>query len=700
MSLSKIRLKHILQFILPSVVVLGLFVIFLIIYFLPEIQSCLVQNRAEAIRLIAFSGGITIVLAFIMFYLVKRAILSAQLKEVSGEELFDVKEKYRALLETSPEGIVLFVDEKPVYTNMIFLAMTGCTEQEVREMQYSDLFSEDQESVNSLAGLMKTLDKSGKTKSFETRITCKNKMIREIVVIASRINYLEKEGILFITKDITSKEMVGIGGDNLLDEIQSSLLLMNLPVSSFMREMVTCNMNQPIVEAGRLMSRLNQDVILITQDGQKYIGIVTDSDLRKRVIADELSPGKPVFEIMSSPLVTISEQSLLFEATLLLEEKQVAHLPVINKNGEIIGIFNKKDLHEIQKNSISFLIKEIRSASTVDTLKAIHNKVPGLVKILMDSGAKIHNITHLISTITDAITERIIEFVIEEMGDPPVNFCFLALGSEGRREQTLVTDQDNAIVYEDNSSAKMTHANKYFLYLGKKVNLWLDRIGYNYCKGDIMAGNPQWCQPLGRWKQYFSRWIYEKSEDTSLGVSIFFDFRVVYGDQSFSDELRKHISKEADNQAGFFQLLSKEAASLKLPVNIFKGGPGEASGMGTETMDTKLGIMPITDFARIYSLYHRLEETNTIARLVNIYRRGELSKPEFDEIIHSYNFLMEIRFSKQLSAIMNNEIPKNIITANDITEIEKSMIRKIYSRILPLQSRLISDVKWNLKDRG
>ena len=313
----------------------------------------------------------------------------------------------------------------------------------------------------------------------------------------------------------------------------------------------------------------------------------------------------------------------------------------------------------------------------------------------MDSGAKIHNITHLISTITDAITERVIEYAIGEMGDPPVKFAFLALGSEGRREQTLVTDQDNAIIFEDVPNDRLSDVNKYFLYLGQKVNLWLDRIGYNYCKGEIMAGNPQWCQTMERWKQYFTRWVNENSEDTSLGVSIFFDFRVVYGEQSFANELRKHINQVSDNQSNFFQLLSRETSNYKLPVNIFKGGQADSFGIMTETMDIKIGIMPITEFARIYSLYHRFEETNTISRLLKMYQRSEVSKSEFDEINHSYNFLMEIRFRNQLDAILNNEIPKNIITSNDLTEIEKSMIRNIYSRITPLQSRLNSEIKWN-----
>ncbi|MBL7111015.1 MAG: CBS domain-containing protein [Bacteroidales bacterium] len=695
MESSGIRLKHVIQFILPSTGVLGLFIAFLLISILPEININLEQNRDEAFQLIAFSGGITIILILILFYLVRRAILSEQLKDISSEELVDSKEKYKALLETSPEGIVMIVDEKPVYANMIFQAMTGCTEQEILEMNYTDLFTGKSKSEHSLPGLFETLDKSGKTINFEAKINSKNKSTRDIVVMASRITYLDKEGILFIVKDITGKEKIGIEEDSLSDELQSSLLLMNLPVSSFMKETVTCNMNQPVVEAGKLMNRRNQDAILITQEDHKHVGIVTDSDLRDRVVAGERPTNNPVFEVMSSPLVTISDQSLLFEASLLIEEKKISHLPVINKNGDIIGIFSKNDLHEIQRNSISYIIKEIRNANTVEGLKAIHGKVPGLVKTLMDSGAKIHNITHLISTITDAITERVIEYAIEEMGDPPVKFAFLVLGSEGRREQTLVTDQDNAIIFENIPNDKLSDVNKYFLYLGKKVNLWLDRIGYNYCKGEIMAGNPQWCQSMDRWKQYFSRWINETTEDASLGVSIFFDFRVVYGEQSYAGELRKHVSQVSDNQTRFFQILSRETSKYKLPVNIFKNGHGDSSGTITETMDIKTGIMPITDFARIYSLYHRFEETNTISRLLRMFQRSELSKSEFDEINHSYNFLMEIRFRNQLAAILNNEIPKNIITSNDLTEIEKSMIRNIYSMITPLQSRLNSEVKWS-----
>jgi signal-transduction protein with cAMP-binding, CBS, and nucleotidyltransferase domain len=470
---------------------------------------------------------------------------------------------------------------------------------------------------------------------------------------------------------------------------------MNLPVTSFMKEPIRCHMNQSIFEAASLMSRNDRDAIIIIQDDRKNIGMITDTDLRNRVVAGEYPFNKPVYEIMSSPLITIPDQALLFEAILLVKEKGISHLAVADRKGEVIGVFSNKDLIEVQRNSISYLIQEIKSAKTIDILKTIHNKVPGLVKTLLDSGARIQNVTHLISTMTDATTERVVEFAIEEMGKPPVNFAFMALGSEGRREQTLVTDQDNAIIYEDVPYDKMADINKYFLYLGQKINLWLDRIGYNYCEGEIMAGNPQWCQPVSKWKDYFTNWITNESINGSLGISIFFDFRTVFGDSQFACQLKSHIDKTTYDRADFYKRLADDTLKYKMPVNIFKSATSDSPAAKSEVMDLKTGIMPITDFARVYSLYHRISESNTIMRLEKIFQRGELERVEFDEIIHAYDFLMSVRFKRQISALLKNEIPKNIISAQDLTEIERSTIRSIFSRITIFQSRLVNDVKWN-----
>jgi PAS domain S-box-containing protein len=646
-------------------------------------------------RLGVISGAIFLVVSLLLFSLIRQSLKTEKIRALAEEELKKSKEKYEALVETSPDGTIMFIDGKFVYTNLIFLAMTGYTQQEISQLNFNDLFIKKTDPDFSMKKLEKILDESGKTTNYESQLVCKDGKLRDVIVMASAIKYLEKEGIIFITKDISRKEQVDIDKDSLSDELQSSLLLMNLPITSFMKEPVRCHMNQSIFEAATLMSRNDRDALVIIQDEKKYIGIITDTDLRNRVVAGEYPFNNPVYEIMSSPLTTIPDQALLFEAILLVKEKGISHLAVSDRKGDIIGVFSNKDLIEVQRNSISFIIQEINNTKTIDNLKVIHNKMPGLVKTLLDSGARIQNITSLISTMTDAITERVVEFAIEEMGKPPVNFAFMALGSEGRREQTLVTDQDNAIIYEDVPYDKMADINKYFLYLGQKINLWLDRIGYNYCKGEIMAGNPQWCQPVSKWKDYFTNWIINETINGSLGISIFFDFRTVHGDPQFARQLRAHIDKTTYDRADFYKRLASDTLKYKMPVNIFKSATSDSPSAKTEVMDLKTGIMPITDFARVYSLYHRISESNTTLRLEKMFQKGELEKTEYDEIIHAYDFLMNIRFKQQISAILENEIPKNIISAQDLTEIERSTIRSIFSRITSFQERLVDDRKWN-----
>jgi signal-transduction protein with cAMP-binding, CBS, and nucleotidyltransferase domain len=373
--------------------------------------------------------------------------------------------------------------------------------------------------IKSLPGLnletfYKEIGDTGRTVNMEATISCKRGEMRELILTASRVELMGQHGIIIVSKDLSRKERIEKESINLMNELQSSILMMNLPVSSFVREHITCDMDMSVHEVASIMRRKDQNAIIVTKDtSQQPVGIVTDCDLRNRVVAREFNVNSPVFEIMSSPLIRIPDEALLYEAVLQIKGNSISHLAVEDSAGRIVGIFSNEDLLEVQRNSISYLIKEVSAAETVESLKKIHNKIPVLVKILLESGSRVRNITYLISTVTDAITHRLVEFAIEEMGEPPAEFAFLALGSEGRREQTLVTDQDNAIVFEDVPNEKFAEVNRYFLYFGKKINLWLDKIGYQYCQGEVMAGNPQWCQPISRWEKYFSDWINQKSQD-------------------------------------------------------------------------------------------------------------------------------------------------------------------------------------------
>ncbi len=648
-------------------------------------------NSKNSLMFYALAADFLIIIVLLAL-IVRKVIIDHTNQQQSQERLAESNEKYRALMETSTDGTLIIIEKGIVHANFVFLAMSGYTLTDLLQLKFEDLIA-----IKSLPGLtLKTfyeeIGDTGRTVNMEATISCKRGEMREVILTASRLELMEQQGIIIVSKDLSRKERIEKESINLMNELQSSILMMNLPVSSFVREHIICDMDMPVREAASLMRRKDQNAIIVTREtNQQPIGIITDCDLRNRVVAREFNVNSPVFEIMSSPLVRIPDEALLYEAVLQIKNNAISHLAVEDRAGRIIGIFSNEDLLEVQRNSISYLIKEVSAAETIESLKKIHNKIPVLVKILLESGSRVRNITYLISTVTDAITHRLVEFAIEEMGEPPAEFAFLALGSEGRREQTLVTDQDNAIVFEDVPNEKFAEVNRYFLYFGKKINLWLDKIGYQYCPGEVMAGNPQWCQPITRWRKYFSDWINQKSQDGLLGIAVFFDFRIVYGSEKYADELRKHINKLVDGKKTFFSLLASEVSKYNIPTDIFKENGTENATVATEAFNIKNAISPLVDFIRVYSIQSHVGESNSLLRLEKLLRMNVIPEEEYHEIENIYSRMMEIRFRSHVNAILDNKSPDNMVTRDELTVIEQTMIRKTFSEIIRYQQKMLED---------
>jgi len=648
-------------------------------------------NSGNSLMFFAMWADFLLIIVFLGL-IVRKVFMDHTSHQQSQERLAEANERYRALMETSTDGTLIIIEKRILHANFVFLAMSGYTLTDLMKMKFEDLIV-----IKSIPGLdletfYKEIGDTGRTVNMDATISCKRGEMREVILTASRVDLMGQQGIIIVSKDLSRKERIEKESINLMNELQSSILMMNLPVSSFVREHITCDMDRSVHEAASIMRRKDLNAIIITKDtSQQPVGIVTDCDLRNRVVSREIDANSAVFEIMSSPLIRIPDEALLYEAVLQIKENSISHLAVEDRAGRIVGIFSNEDLLEVQRNSISYLIKEVSTAETVESLKKIHDKIPVLVKILLESGSRVRNITYLISTITDAITHRLIEFAIEEMGEPPAEFAFLALGSEGRREQTLVTDQDNAIVFEDVPNEKIAEVNRYFLYFGKKINLWLDKIGYQYCQGEVMAGNPQWCQPISRWKKYFSDWINQKSQDGLLGVAVFFDFRIVYGSEKYTDELRIHINKIIDGKNLFFRLLASEVSKYNIPTDIFKEDGVENGPRSPESFNIKNAISPLVDFIRVYSIQHHVSESNSLFRLEKMLRMNIIPEEEYHEIENIYSRMMEIRFRSQVNAILDNKSPDNMVTREELTVIEQTMIRKTFSEIIRYQQKMLND---------
>jgi len=471
------------------------------------------------------------------------------------------------------------------------------------------------------------------------------------------------------------------------------LALFNQPVSeACTRELLTCAADLPIQQAADLMSRRHCSSIFVRGAADRIVGIVTDNDLRKKVIAEGRSIGLPVAEIMSSPVKSIALNVPVFEALMAMMQQGVKHLAVTDDREQVVGILTNQDVLGKQSQSPLFLIRDIAAASNAESLEQVHHRLPRIIQALIRAGTPAMHLNRFITTFSDALLKRICELVLRGMEPPPVKFAFMILGSEGRKEQTLKTDQDNALVYEDPSPGAAELVHGYFLKFGGAVCAALDRSGYRFCNAEVMAKNPKLCQPLSVWKRRFSEWIHAAEAEDLLYSSIFFDFRAGFGHTGLVHQLRQHLFESLVGWSGFFRHLTQNALLHKPPLGFFRNFVLESKGQHRNKFDVKSAMLPIVDYARVYALKHSVSETNTMERLRQLMQKGLLPSKECSEIEQGYGFLMQLRLVRQVGAILDENIPPdNYINPKDLSGIEQRLLKEIFIRIGNLQTRMSFD---------
>ncbi len=458
--------------------------------------------------------------------------------------------------------------------------------------------------------------------------------------------------------------------------------------------LLSCPAAMSIRDAAGKMTEENTGYLLVQNDQGSFQGIITDEDLRKRVVATDFSKDATVSEIMSAPLITLPEDAQLFEAYLLMVQKGISHLPVSNDNDDISGMLNYRRIITEQSRSSYFLIQEINHASSPDQLINIHSRLPGLLFEPIKNGAQPETLTSLITKVADAVLEKIVGFAVDKAGPPPCRFAFVVMGSEGRNEQTLKTDQDNAIIYEDPEDDQQRElASRYFLDLAADICGWLDQAGFDFCEGNNMAQNPDWCQPLSVWKDYFARWIDAETPEVLLYSSIFFDFRWAWGSRELTAELSDFLYASLDKWTGFFfKYMAENALNIRPPLGFFRNIVVQSKGEQKDTFDIKRAMMPIIDFARLYALKHGIRETNTLERLEKIRDKRVLTKEEYEDIVQSYQYLMNLRFIRQITAIAEEGgRADNFINPKNLTRIDQTMLKEIFKRIEGIQQKMSMD---------
>ncbi|RED96971.1 DUF294 nucleotidyltransferase-like domain-containing protein [Marinoscillum furvescens] len=453
------------------------------------------------------------------------------------------------------------------------------------------------------------------------------------------------------------------------------------------RPIVSCPADAPAHELAKMMEEHKLSCIFV-EEGDDLTGYVTDIILRNKIIAEQRPVSTPARDIMEGPIYQIDTGAYIYEAVLLMFQHKIRYI-IVTQGSERLGVVNRSKLLSDQAQSPFVFIQSVRQALTVDELRQKWLQVPEVVHQLLSRGVKSELVNQVITNVSDSIAQKVIEGVIAEIGEPPARFAFMSLGSEGRKEQTLKTDQDNAIIYEDKANEFREKTRKYFLYFAELVSERLNTIGFSFCTGGLMAKNPKWTHSLSHWKRNYNQWIENPDPQSVMNFSTFFDCRLLYGEEKLIEELQAHIvEKLSDPGDLFFSLLANNALQYEPPLTFFRG-IRTISKDNQQVFNIKRAMTPIVDLVRVYALKHKILKTNTGERLEALRLHKVLSHSDYHELMQSYYYLMGMRLKYQAENIIDNhEDPHNYVNPKSLTKIEVVTLKEIFKVIANFQQRI------------
>ncbi len=449
---------------------------------------------------------------------------------------------------------------------------------------------------------------------------------------------------------------------------------------------VTIDGSASILETAKKMVAERVSAMLITEGG-RMTGIVTDRDLRSRVVAQEFAPDRPVAEIMTPDPISLDAGSHACEAALVMMQNVIHHLPITD-DGELLGMVSRSDFMRLETEHPLYLVSDIGKQTTVQGLVEACSRLPGLIAGQIDGDIAAEQLGKFITAITDSVTRQLIRIARDELGPPPCRYVWIALGSQARHEQSAVSDQDNALVLEDGAGAD---AQAWFERLARIVNDGLDACGWVHCPGGVMAINPRWRVTVSRWKEHFTHWITVPEEKALMHANIFFDLRVVDGEAGLVEEIKDSIRETAGKNELFLALMAKNAMNFQPPLGFFRQFVLEKSGEHKNTLNLKLhGIIPIVETARIRSLAAGEMRVSTRNRLRAAARQGELSAADAESLIDALDFIEKLRLEHQSRQMNAGEKPDHHLSPSELSPLARQNLKAAFSQIRTSQAALLN----------
>lgn len=421
-------------------------------------------------------------------------------------------------------------------------------------------------------------------------------------------------------------------------------------------------------------------------DNSPLVGIITDRDLCTRVLAQGLNPSDDVASVMTTEVISLDHNAYVYEAMLTMLRYNVHHLPVL-KDKQPIGVIEATDIVRYESQNSLLLVSSIFQQQSIDELSVLSEQVKDSFVRLVNEDANSHMVGSAMSVIGRSFKQRIIELVEQELGEPPVPYCFVALGSMGRDEQLLVTDQDNAIIL-DNTFVKEKH-DGYFAQLANRVCEGLDKCGYSYCTGDIMATNPDWRMTRTEWEECFADWIDDPNPKALLNASIFFDLDGVYGRLKWAEQLNGFIVRRARRNNRFLACLARNAMNRTPPLGFFKSFVMEKDGQHKNSINLKRrGTAPLADLIRVHALAVGSRSKNSFERLDDIHEAGILPKGKARDLRDALEFISIVRIRHQALDVENEIEPDNNIEPENLSDFERRNLKDAFQILSNAQNFL------------
>jgi len=456
-----------------------------------------------------------------------------------------------------------------------------------------------------------------------------------------------------------------------------------LPVEQLMtRDPLTCAPDTPIRHAARMMHEARISSICVVDDAGLH-GIITVRDMNGRVVAEGTDPAAPVTKIMTGSPLALGPAALVTDVLHLMVERGIGHIPILTGD-RLVGIVTQTDLTRALALSSADIVGRVAKAQTATEMARATGDIPDLLVHLMETGNRHDVVTRLITDIADTATRRLLTLAETELGPPPAPYLWLACGSQGRQEQTGVSDQDNCLILSD--AVEDAHM-PYFAALAKFVSDGLDTCGYFYCPGDMMATNPRWCQPLRVWRDYFAGWIAKPNPEAQMLASVMFDLRPIGGDMTLFSDLQSETLRAASANSIFTAHMISNALKHQPPLGLLRGLATIRSGEHRNQLDLKHnGVVPVVDLGRIYTLQGRLAPVNTRTRIEAARRAAILSTAGGADLLDAYDLIATMRLNHQVTQIKAGQKPDNYLDPTTLSDFERSHLRDAFVVVKTMQS--------------